>query len=99
LETFCTGFQNAFAFFGGVPKKAKIDNLKPAVITNTQYKLEFNQGFLEFAYHYGFVINPCTPYSPEQKGTVEGDMQKMAQGRLSEGGVRQRFAQVGPPCA
>jgi transposase len=72
LETFCLGFQNAFTFFGGVPKKAKVDNLKPAVIRNERYVLQFNQGFLEFAYHYGFVINPCTPYSPEQKGTVEG---------------------------
>jgi len=33
--------------------------------------LEFNQDFLEFCYHYQTVIIPCTPYSPEQKGTVE----------------------------
>lgn len=72
METLCLGFEHAFAFFGGVPKKAKVDNLKPAVVTNSRYSLEFNQGFLEFAYHYGFIINPCTPYSPEQKGTVEG---------------------------
>jgi transposase len=71
LETFCLGFQNAFTNFCGVPKKAKVDNLKAAVIKNARYELEFNQGFLEFAYHYGFIINPCTPSSPEQKGTVE----------------------------
>lgn len=71
-ETFYTGFTNAFSFYGGVPKKVKPDNLKAAVNKNTRHILDINQSFLEFSYHYRFVINPCTPYSPEQKGTVEG---------------------------
>lgn len=63
--------QQAFSFFGGVPKRVKIDNLKAAILKNRRYDLEFNQTFLEFAYHYGFVIVPCTPYHPQQKGKVE----------------------------
>jgi len=93
LETLCLGFQNAFSFFGGVPKKAKVDNLKPAVITNTRYALEFNQGFLEFAYHFGFIINPCTPYSPEQKGTVEGGV-KYAQQNFVPGRTFQNIGDL-----
>lgn len=70
-ETFYTGFTHEFSFYGGVPKKVKPDNLKAAVNRNERFVLEFNQSFLEFSYHYRFVIHPCTPYSPEQKGTVE----------------------------
>lgn len=71
LETLITELTNAFLYFGGVPKRLKVDNMKTAVLKNQHYDLEFNQDFLEFAYHYNTVIIPCTPYSPEQKGTVE----------------------------
>jgi len=71
LQTLITELENAFLYFGGVPKKLKVDNMKTAVLKNQHYDLEFNQDFLEFAYHYKTVIIPCTPYSPEQKGTVE----------------------------
>lgn len=74
LETFCHAFEQAFIFYGGVPRKVKTDNLKAAVLKNTHHVLEFNQTFLEFSSHYGFVINPCTPYTPQQKGAVEGSV-------------------------
>ncbi len=63
--------QEAFTFFGGVPRRVKVDNLKAAILKNCRYDLEFNKDFLSFAYHYGFVIVPCTPYEPQQKGKVE----------------------------
>lgn len=71
LQQFCAGFEEAFTYYGGVPKRVKTDNLKAAVIKNTPKELELNQSYFEFANHYGFVIRPCTPYSPEQKGSVE----------------------------
>jgi hypothetical protein len=71
LETLCQELTNAFVYFGGIPKRLKVDNMKTAILKNQHYDLEFNQDFLEFAYHYQTVIIPCTPYSPEQKGTVE----------------------------
>jgi transposase len=71
VETLISEVEKAFAYFGGVPKKVKVDNMKTAVICNRRYELEFNQEFLEFAKHYNFVVVPCTPYSPEQKGKVE----------------------------
>jgi transposase len=74
LETFCRAFEQAFTFYGGVPRKIKTDNLKAAVCKNTHYALEFNQNFLEFANHYGSIVNPCTPYTPQQKGAVEGSV-------------------------
>lgn len=71
LETMIKELELAFVYFGGVPKRLKVDNMKTVILKNQHYDLEFNQDFLEFAYHYNTVIIPCTPYSPEQKGTVE----------------------------
>src|SRR3989338_3570215 len=71
LPTLITELTNAFLYFGGVPKRLKVDNMKTAVLKNQHYDLEFNQDFLEFCNHYTAVIIPCSPYSPEQKGTVE----------------------------
>ncbi len=72
LETLCRELTNAFSYFDGVPKKLKVDNMKTAVLKNQHYDLTLNQDFLEFASHYSAVVIPCTPYSPEQKGKVEG---------------------------
>lgn len=84
LETLITGLENAFSYFGGVPKRLKVDNMKTAILKNQHYDLQFNQDFLEFAYHYNTVIIPCTPYSPEQKGTVESGI-KYLQGNFISG--------------
>ena len=72
LETLCSELKNAFIYFGGVPRRLKVDNMKTAVLRNQHYDLTLNQDFLEFANHYNTVVIPCTPYHPEQKGKVEG---------------------------
>ena len=86
LETLCKELANAFVYFGGVPKKLKVDNMKTAILKNQHYDLEYNLDFLEFAYHCQTVIIPCTPYSPEQKGTVESGI-KYLQGNFVAGRV------------
>jgi hypothetical protein len=72
LETLVKEMTSAFQSFGGVTEKMKVDNMKTAVLKNQHYNLELNQNFLEFAMHYHSAIIPCSPYSPEQKGGVEG---------------------------
>lgn len=84
LETLIEELENAFMYFGGVPKRLKVDNMKTAILKNQHYDLEYNLDFLEFAYHYNTVIVPCTPYSPEQKGTVESGI-KYLQGNFIAG--------------
>ena len=74
LLTLVSELKAAFDYFKGVPRKLKVDNMKTAVLKNQHYDLEFNADFLEFASHYNTVIIPCTPYSPEQKGTVEASI-------------------------
>lgn len=81
LETLIAGLENAFLYFGGIPKKLKVDNMKTAILKNQHYDLAFNQDFLEFCYHNNTVVIPCTPYSPEQKGTVEAGI-KYLQGNF-----------------
>lgn len=84
LQTLVTELENAFLYFGGVPKTLKVDNMKTAILKNQHYDLQFNPDFLEFAYHYNTVIRPCAPFSPEQKGTVEAGI-KYLQGNFIAG--------------
>jgi hypothetical protein len=75
----CSELKQAFTYFGGVPKRLKVDNMKAAIQRNQRYELDFNQDFLEFARHYTVVVVPCTPYSPEQKGKVESGIKYLQQ--------------------
>ncbi|PJA72149.1 hypothetical protein CO152_02955 [bacterium CG_4_9_14_3_um_filter_33_26] len=84
VTTFIKGITNAFTFFGGVPKRLKIDNLRAAVTKNQHYDLQFNSDFLDWASHENVVINPCVPYHPEQKGGVESDMKYIENNFLVE---------------
>jgi hypothetical protein len=63
--------RQAFAFFGGVPKRVVIDNLKAAIIRACWDDPQVQQSYRECAEHYGFLIAPCRPGTPEHKGKVE----------------------------
>ena len=85
LDTLCSELKQAFTYFGGVPKKLKVDNMKAVIVRNQRYVLDFNQDFLEFAQHYSVVVVPCTPYSPEQKGKVESGIKYLQQNFINGG--------------
>lgn len=74
VKSFISAHIQAFTYFGGISRRIKVDNLKAAILKNRRYDLEFNADFLLCAYHYGFVIAPCTPYEPQQKGKVESQV-------------------------
>ena len=63
--------RNAFAFFGGVPQRMVIDNLKAAIARACWHEPQAQQSYRECAAHYGFLIAPCRPRSPQHKGKVE----------------------------
>lgn len=70
----------AFAFFGGVPKRMVYDNLKTVVDTIFVGKeRRFNRRFLTLANHYLFEPVACTPESGWEKGQVENQV-----GNISE---------------
>jgi len=63
--------RNAFAFFGGVPKRLVIDNLKAGITRACWDDPQVQLTYRECAEHYGFLIAPCRPYTPQHKGKVE----------------------------
>jgi transposase len=71
VETFLTCHENAFEFFGGVPKTVKLDNLKSGVLKAHLYEPELNPNYLAFSQHYSFVPLPCKVGTPQHKGKVE----------------------------
>jgi len=70
-EGFIRALENAFRYFGGVVKTLIIDNLRAAVKQPDWYEPELNPKMREFDRHYGTVILPTRPRSPEHKGKVE----------------------------
>jgi len=72
MEHFLGCHQNAFQFFGAVPKKIMVDNLKSAVLKRiVGHAPVFNPRYLDFAEHYGFTIAPCNVGAGNEKGVVE----------------------------
>jgi transposase len=72
MEHFLGCHQNAFDFFGAVPKKIMVDNLKSAVLKRIVGQAPvFNPKYLDFANHWGFTIAPCNVGAGNEKGRVE----------------------------
>jgi transposase len=63
--------RHAFAFLGGVPQRVVIDNLKAAILRACWDDPQVQQSYRECAEHYGFLIAPNRPRTPEHKGKVE----------------------------
>jgi transposase len=71
LETWLRCHREAFEYFGGVPKKIVVDNLKAAIIKALFHDPVVQRSYRECAEHYGFLISPCRPATPRHKGKVE----------------------------
>jgi len=73
IGTWLSLHRHALEFFGGVPQRIVTDNLKSAVTkvywdgTDPQLQASYR----ECAEHYGFLISPCRPRTPQHKGKVE----------------------------
>ena len=70
-ESFLRCLENAFRYFGGVPLRLCVDNLKAAVIRAHWYDPELNPKIVSFAEHYGTTVMPTRPRTPEHKGKIE----------------------------
>ncbi len=72
MEHFLGCHQRALEYFGRVPAKIMVDNLKSAVLHRvTGQEPVFNPRYLDFANHYGFRIVPCAVGKGNEKGIVE----------------------------
>jgi transposase len=70
-DTFLSCLENAFGYFGGVPRTLVLDNLKAAVATPDWYDPELNPKLRVFADHYGIAVLPTKPRTPRHKGKIE----------------------------
>lgn len=73
-STFLSAHTHAFEWFGGVPTNVILDNCKAAITQSTIDNDRIRRSYQELAEHYGFIISPCLPRTPEHKGGVEGDV-------------------------
>jgi len=71
IPSFLKSHQNAFEFFGGVPKTVKIDNLKSGVIHSCFYEPKIQIQYAEFLDHYGSLPITARVRRPQDKGKVE----------------------------
>jgi len=62
-------------YFGGVPARIVLDNLKSGVIKPDLYDPQFNRSYREMAEHYQCFLDPCRVADPKGKGKVERDVQ------------------------
>ena len=83
-ESFIRCLENAFRYFGGVPKTLVIDNLRAAVTQADWYDPELNAKVVEFCRHYGTVMMPTRPAMPRHKGKIEAGV-KFAQNNALKG--------------
>jgi transposase len=71
LPTWITLHRHAFTFFGGVPQRIVLDNLKAGIARACVDDPQIQTTYRECAEHYGFLLAPCAPRTPEHKGKVE----------------------------
>lgn len=71
VTTWISLHRNAFACFGGVPRRVVLDNLKAGIVKASFDDPQVQLAYRECAEHYGFLLAPCRPRTPEHKGKVE----------------------------
>ncbi len=82
-DAFIHCLENAFAHFGGVPKRLVIDNLKAVVARADWYDPEVHPKLQSFAAHYGTVFLPTKPYTPRHKGKIEAGVKYVKRNALA----------------
>ena len=74
MRTLFRGLEEAFAFFGGVPRELLFDQMKAVITRDLRLlggHLVINEEFLRFAAHWGFKARACRAYRAKTKGKVE----------------------------
>jgi transposase len=74
MRTLFAGLEEAFHFFGGVPRELLFDQMRTVITRDLRLlggQLVLNEEFLRFAHHWGFTPRACRPYRAQTKGKVE----------------------------
>jgi transposase len=84
MSTWLQCHEKAFRWFGGVPGRIVIDNLKAAVIKRELQDPVLSEPYRRMARHYGFLVSPNRPRTPRHKGKVESGI-KYVKGSFFDG--------------
>jgi len=60
-----------FGYFGGVPHRMNLDNLKAGVLSPDLYDPSLNRSYHDMATHYNVFIDPSRVRRPQDKGKIE----------------------------
>jgi len=74
LRYWLGGHVRGFAFFGGVPKILRPDNLRSGVKTPNRYEPELNPSYQELAEHYQIAVLPARVRRPKDKAHAENSV-------------------------
>jgi transposase len=77
LPNWIGGHVRAFAFFGGLPRLLKPDNLKAGVKSPCYYEPDINPTYQEMAEYYGVGVLPTRVRRPKDKPSVENGVQNV----------------------
>jgi transposase len=77
LQHWLAGHVRAFAFFGGVPKILRPDNLKTGVKKPNYYEPDLNPSYQELAEHYHVAVLPTRVKKPKDKASAENSVQNV----------------------
>lgn len=83
VETWLLCHQHAFEYFGGVPRKVVLDNLKAGIVQACFDEPQVQRAYRDCAEHYGFLIAPCRVREPQEKGKVESGVHYVARNFLA----------------
>jgi len=91
IATWIGCHRRALAHFGGVPQRIVLDNLKAAVLVASLHDPVLGEAYRRMAQHYGFVVSPNRPRTPQHKGKVESGVHFIKRNFLAG----QQFADIG----
>jgi len=83
VETWLLCHQHAFEYFGGVPRKVVLDNLKAGIVQACFDEPQVQRAYRDCAEHYNFLIAPCRVREPQEKGKVESGVHYVARNFLA----------------
>jgi transposase len=75
VEDLIGGLEDAWEWFGGVPARVVLDNLRAAVTKADRYDPVFSRTFAEYATWRGFVVDAALPRHATGKPHVERNVQ------------------------
>lgn len=71
FEDFIRCHENAFSYFGGIPKECWYDNFATAVTDRYGGVVRFNPRFFSYMGHHSIAPHACNPARGNEKGRVE----------------------------